>query len=119
MLKISDIPLKKKLVGSFLLVSLATVVIGLFGRYAASTIGTYLQKATEESIPAIENMAGIRDLTNQFVQAQQGLLNAYLNQETLKEEYARLGVVRTGYAKSMKAFEAATHSPEVDAQWKT
>ncbi|BCS97375.1 hypothetical protein DSLASN_30070 [Desulfoluna limicola] len=118
MLKISDIPLKKKLVGSFLLVSLATVLIGLFGRYAASTIGTYLQKATDESIPAIENMATMRDLANQFVQAQRGLLNAYLNQETLEGEYTKVEAVRSEYAKSLKAFEAVPHSPEVEARWK-
>uniref|UniRef100_UPI00260D049C MCP four helix bundle domain-containing protein n=1 Tax=Desulfoluna sp. TaxID=2045199 RepID=UPI00260D049C len=117
MLKISDIPLKQKLVGSFLLVSLATVVIGFFGRYAASTLGDSLQKATGESLPAIETMADMRDLAGQFVLAQQGLLNAYLSQEILQDEYAKLDVVRSEYAKRMKAFQAFPRSTAVDTAW--
>ncbi|SCX83928.1 HAMP domain-containing methyl-accepting chemotaxis protein [Desulfoluna spongiiphila] len=117
MLKISDIPLKKKLVGSFLLVSLATVVIGLFGRYAATTIGSYLHTATEESLPAMERMAEMRDLANRFVQSQQGLLSAYLDPETLQTEYDRLEVIRSEYGKSMAAFQSFPRSPEVDAAW--
>ncbi|VFQ42941.1 methyl-accepting chemotaxis protein [Desulfoluna butyratoxydans] len=118
MLKLSDIPLKKKLVGSFLLLSVATVVIGLFGRYAATTIGRYLQTATEESLPAMEHMAEMRELANRFVQAQQGLLSAYLDPEALQAEYEQLETIRTKYGESMAAFEAFPRSPEVDAAWK-
>ena len=118
MVRISDISLKKKMVGSFLLVSLATIVIGLFGRYAASTIGAYLQKATDESIPAIVNMSDMRDLTNQFVQGQRGLLNAYLTQETLQKEYEGIEMVKKEYNAKLKAFEALPRSPAVDALWK-
>ena len=117
MVRVADVSLKKKMVGSFLVVSMAAVVMGLFGRYATSTIGLYLQKSSGESIPAIESLADMRDLANQFVQSQRGLLSAYLDAETLASEYGQIEAIKTRYRKESEAFEAMSRSPKVEAVW--
>lgn len=115
--KLVDIALKKKMVGSFLLVALATVIVGLFGRYAVSTIQAYLREVTNESMPALKNLEAMRDLSSQYVQAQKGLLNAYLDEETLAAEHLKVEALRTEYGRRLKDFDVTRHSSAVGERW--
>ena len=117
MVKMSDLSLRKKVIGGFLIISFTAVLIGLFGWYAAAKLGATIDKTSRQTIPALEGLSDMRDLTSQFVQSQEKLLIAYLDADLLKAEYDRLETIRAQYAALEERFEAIERRPEVEAAW--
>ncbi|HSW47307.1 MAG TPA: methyl-accepting chemotaxis protein [Phycisphaerae bacterium] len=108
----------KKLIGSFMLVSAITAVVGGVGFYGVHTGSVLLDEVGVVSLPGVKSMLTAQAQINGLQATQRTLLSSDLSSIRRQEQYDLIGQRREKYQAALKVFESLPMTPEKAEIWK-
>ncbi len=109
--------LSTKLIGSFVIVALITLLVGFFGWRGVNTITRYLTEIGEIRLPSIQNLLVIQREAESVRVTQRTLLNPDLKHDIKARQVENLKNARDKYEKAWKIYEPLPHTPEEAVLW--
>jgi methyl-accepting chemotaxis protein len=107
-----------KLMGSFFLVALVTLLVGFVGWYSATRLGSELEAMATQHLPSIQEALVMRENLESVRVANRTLLNPLLTMEDRKRQYDNIAAARGRYKKAMDNLEPQLRDAEELALWK-
>ncbi len=106
-----------KLIGSFILVSCITMLVGFAGYRGVSSVSDSLDEIQDIRLPSIQNLLIIAEQFEVLRVALRTLLVPGLTSADRERQYANIGTVRETYTKAWGVYEALPQTPEEARQW--
>jgi methyl-accepting chemotaxis protein len=112
-----QVRLTVKLMGGFALVALVTLLVGIFGWYGASQLGSNLQGVVSTTLPSIQNVLTIKESLESVRVATRTLLNPFLTPEVRKRQLDNIKAARDRVKTAMDALEPLLQSESEKSVW--
>jgi methyl-accepting chemotaxis protein len=109
--------LSTKLIGSFIIVALITLLVGFFGWRGVNTISRHLIEIGEVRLPSIQSLLVIEREAESVRVTQRTLLNPDLSLDIKKRQFENLKNSREQYEKAWKIYEPLPQTPEEAVLW--
>ena len=109
--------LSTKLIGSFIIVALITLLVGFFGWRGINVISGHLVKIGTVNLPGIQNLLLIDREAEAVRVAQRTLLNPNLDVEARANQFAHLKAAKKRYEAAWKRYEQLPQTPEERGLW--
>jgi len=108
----------RKLMASFLLVSLITAILGGVGYYAVNSGAKVINEMGEVQLPSVHSLMVIKNSAENIRGTMRTLGIPGLPREIRQRQYENLAKAREKYEEAWKIYEQLPHSPEEAALWK-
>jgi len=112
-----NMKLSVKLIGSFLIVAVITLVVGFVGWNGARNLSGHLEEVGGVRLPSIQNLLIIAEKGALIKAAQRTLLNPDLDQEARKRQYEVIQQARSEYSEAWDVYEPLPQTEEEAALW--
>ncbi len=109
--------LKVKLIGSFVIIALITLIVGAVGWYGISTVTTNLDKVGNERLPSVQALLIISEAQTQVDSAENALLTKNISLEQRKEHYNRIEQALIKADEAWKTYETLPQTEEEADLW--
>jgi len=109
--------LSTKLIGSFVIVALITLLVGFFGWRGVNTITYHLIEIGGVRLPSIQSLLVIQREAESVRVTQRTLLNPDLSHEIKVRQFENLKNSRERYEKAWKIYEPLPQTPEESVLW--
>ncbi|HSO20877.1 MAG TPA: MCP four helix bundle domain-containing protein, partial [Desulfosarcina sp.] len=113
----SNMKLSVKLIGSFVIVAVMTLVVGFVGWRGVNGLSDHLVEVGDVRLPSIQNLLVIQRAAESVLVAQRTLLNPELSKEERTRQFTQVRQVREAYEKAWKIYEPLPQTPEEAALW--
>jgi len=113
-----NMKLSTKLTGSFILVALITLGVGMVSWYGISTLNSHVHEIGEVRIPMKDSVNTIINNLINIKVAQRTLLDPTLSKEERQRQYDNVEVARKNYKAAFDAYDALPKNEEAAKQWK-
>ena len=107
-----------KLLLSFLLVSLITLIVGLIGYVGASKLGGALEEVSVVRLPSIVGLGYINEAQTAVQRAERTVMIQGLDQNVYENQKTRLDAAWANAAKGWKIYEPLPQTKEEEKLWK-
>jgi methyl-accepting chemotaxis protein len=109
--------LSTKLGGSYAVITLIILAVGIFGWMGITRLNSHLNKVGGESLPGVKNLLLIAKNIETLRVAQRSLLCPNLKTEERKNQYVAVNDARKHYKEAWDEFEKLPQSPEAKKEW--
>ena len=106
-----------KLLGSFILVALATLAVGFMGWFSVHRMSDHIETIGNDNLPGIESLLTIKQQMLAINVAQRTLLNPELAMEDRQRQYADINSAWEEYRRVRAVYERISHSAEEEQLW--
>ncbi|MCG8636307.1 MAG: methyl-accepting chemotaxis protein [Desulfobacterales bacterium] len=113
-----NLKLNHKLIAGFMIVALLCVCMGFFGRFATTTLGSYLKDVGTVNLPSINHLSAMARQTDRFIISQKIILDPSVTPAMLKEQREVLNDAFQIYGMNLNAFEKLPMHPEIVPLWR-
>jgi methyl-accepting chemotaxis protein len=110
--------LSSKLIPSFMIVALITLLVGFIGWDSIGDITAHLNQVADESLPSVQSLLTFQRAAIAIRVAQRTLLNPGLMPKDRQRQYENVARIREEYKKSWKIYESLPHSSAEMSLWK-
>jgi methyl-accepting chemotaxis protein len=107
-----------KLIGSFVIVAVITLVVGFLGWNGARTMNRHINDIGSIRLPAVQNLLLIKFGFEQLRTAQRTLLNPSLSSEERQRQFANIDKARACYQDAWKQFEILPRNDDEEQLWR-
>ena len=111
------IKLSTKLIGSFVIVAIITLMVGFEGWNGAKQLNGDLEEIGQVRLPGIKYLLRVREGAEAIKAVQRTLLNPDLDRQIRDQQYKSITSIREAYRKSWKAYESLPQTQEAAALW--
>lgn len=113
-----NLKLSVKLIGSFVIVALITLVVGFMGWRGAGKLGGHIEEIGTVRLPSIESLLEIEVAAESIRAAQNALLIPDLDLQARRDQYKAIDAARQAYEEAWKVYEPLPQTPEEARVWK-
>ncbi|MDX9980376.1 MAG: methyl-accepting chemotaxis protein, partial [Lentisphaeria bacterium] len=110
--------LTKKLVGSFVVVALVTLVVGVIGYYGVNLLGHDLEEVGKVRLPSVHSLLDASNQIGTIRVSQRSLLIPGLPPADRARQYTNLDAARKAYRAALDIYEAQPQTEEETKVWK-
>ncbi len=112
-----NIKLSVKFMGSFILVALITLIVGIIGFRGALSLTGAIDEIGEVRLPSIENLVKMQYGYEKLKAAQRTLLNPNLSQEERQQQFKNVDAARELYTKAMEIYAPLPQTEKEAELW--
>ncbi len=112
-----NLPLAVKLIGSFLLVALITVGVGIVGLNGVGSVGGELDDVANVSLPKTESLLSMEVELNDLVSVLNTSLSPWLSREERAAIDDQIAAIRARYGEDLEHYEQLPHTPRENQLW--
>jgi len=109
--------LSAKLVGSFVLVAVITLIVGFVGWSGVRSLAGHLKEVGDVRLPSIQSLLIIAEKGEEIKAAQRTLLNPNLDKESRARQYKVIQKAREVYRKAWEVYEPLPQTEEEAVLW--
>ena len=114
---VSNLKLKTKLIGGFLVVALITGVVGTAGYWGVKELAGNLNEIGTNRLPSVESLLKFQLASDRIRTVQKDLLNPDLPAADRKGKFDSVAKVREEYEAAWKIYESLPKTPEEERLW--
>ena len=112
-----NMKLSVKMIGSFVIVALITLLVGFVGWQGVNSISGHLKEIGDVRLPSIESLLIIKKEAESIRVAQRTLLNPDLSREDKKQQLDNIAAARKRYEKAWDIYAPLPQTPEEADLW--
>jgi methyl-accepting chemotaxis protein len=112
-----NMKLSVKLIGSFVIVAIITLVVGFVGWNGATSLGGHLEDVGQIRLPAIRNLITSSEALESLRVAQRTLLSPDLSRKDRERQYDNVANAREKYKKAWEVYESLPKTKEETRVW--
>ena len=112
-----EMKLATKLIGSFVIVAVITMVVGAIGVWSVKTLEGRIDEVGEVRMPSIESVLMAEIEIETIVTALRTLLNPHNTPELRQRYYREIEEAREGYRAAIAIYEPLPQTPEEAREW--
>ncbi len=109
--------LSTKLISSFIIVAIITLVVGFFGWRGVTGMARHLDEIGLVRLPSVSSLLVIKSAAESARVAQRTLLNPDLDSDARARQFENIQISRAEYEKAWKIYEPLPQTPEEAALW--
>jgi methyl-accepting chemotaxis protein len=114
----SNVKLRTKLVGGFVIMALVAGLIGGLGCWSTHRVTQDMRDIAGNYLPSIESLLKVKLGGEQVKTALRTLLDADARPDVHKQQYECVATARESYQAAWKVYESLPHRPEEEMVWK-
>jgi len=114
-----NMKLSTKLIGSFVIVAVITLVVGCIGWFGVGTMSRYLATIGDKCLPSVQNLLMIKYGFEQLRVAQRTMLDPNLKNEDRERQSVNVAKSLEYYKKAWDAYEKVPRDENVDREWRS
>lgn len=110
--------LSVKLIMSFVVVALITLIVGIIGWISVGKLSGDLSEVGEVRLPGVQSLLMLKETGETIRVAQRSLLNPQMSMEDRERQYANISKCRDEYQKPWKKYEGLRKTAQEEDLWK-
>lgn len=107
----------KKLIVSFMCISLITLIMGIMGYYGAVKSGGSIEEIGNEILPGVDSLLIIKESAENIRGTMRTLAIPGLESEVRQRQYNNLAAARDKYGAAWKVYESLLNNPDETKLW--